>query len=86
MSLSKRNPVSRLLFPALLALLALGLAAPIGGAEARVIYACAQKHGNTTHRAKAAIRLVPKGATCLPSERHLSWLTGPGQPLSLIHI
>jgi Collagen triple helix repeat (20 copies) len=62
-----------------IAVLVLGLSAQVGAAEARVIHACVQKRASTTHRAKAAIRLVRKSAQCLPSERKLTWFSGPGR-------
>lgn len=66
----------------LLAVCAVGLLAlQAGSAEARTIYACAQKHGSTQHRAKAALRLVRKSAACLPWERRLTGLPAPaGRP------
>lgn len=65
---------------ALLAVLTVGLALWASGADAKTIYACAQKHGSTTHRAKAALRLVRKSVPCLPWERRLSWRAGSGGP------
>ena len=65
---------------ALLALLAVGLAVWAGNADAKTIYACAQKQGSTVHRAKAAMRLVRRSAACLPWERRLSWQAGSGGP------
>lgn len=64
----------------LLAILTIGLAFWAGAADAKTIYACAQKHGSTTHRAKAALRLIPGSAVCLPGERRLSWIAGSGGP------
>ena len=62
----------------LLAILTAGLALSASGADAKTIYACAQKHGSTAHRAKAALRLIPKAVSCLPWERRLSWVAGSG--------
>jgi len=53
------------------AIVAAVLVVQVGGAEAKVIYACVQKHGARTHRAKAAMRLVRGSAHCLPGERRL---------------
>ncbi len=64
----------------LLVLLTAGLALWASDSDAKTIYACAQKHGSTTHRAKAALRLVRKSAPCLPWERRLSWVAGSGGP------
>ncbi len=65
---------------ALLTILTVGLALWASGADAKTIYACAQKHGSTTHRAKAAIRLVRRSVPCLPWERRLNWQAGSGGP------
>ncbi len=65
-----------LVLAAFLALVLMLSAAP--AAEAKTIYACAQKHGSTAHRAKAAMRLVRKSVACLPWERRLSWVSGAG--------
>jgi hypothetical protein len=64
----------------LLALLTVGLALWASEADAKTIYACAQKQGSTAHRAKAAMRLVRKSVPCLPWERRLSWPAGSGGP------
>ncbi len=63
-----------------LALLAMLTLLHVSQAQAKTVFACAQKHGSTAHRAKAAIRLIPRSASCLPSERRLSWTTGTGDP------
>jgi hypothetical protein len=82
MLVSRKHFLSRMrLCLGLLALLAVGLALWASDSEAKTIYACAQKHGNTAHRAKAALRLVRKSVSCLPGERRLSWVAGsPGAP------
>jgi hypothetical protein len=78
---SNRHFISRIrLCLGLLALLTVGLALWASDSDAKTIYACAQKHGSTTHRAKAALRLVRKSVSCLPGERRLSWVAGSGGP------
>lgn len=67
------KPISPRLPLALLAVAAMALACWATSSDANVITACVQKHRNTEHRARAAIRLVRKSAKCLPSERRLSW-------------
>lgn len=64
----------------LLAILTVALAFWASAADAKTIYACAQKHGSTSHRAKAALRLIPKSTACLPGERRLSWVAGSRGP------
>ncbi len=61
------------------AVAAVALLTTVDAAQAKFVYACVQKNGSTTHRAKAAMRLVRPAARCLPAERRLSWIsTMPG--------
>ena len=81
MLVSNKHFISRIRFClGLLVVLTLGLALWASDSDAKTIYACAQKHGNTNHRAKAALRLVRKSVPCLPGERRLSWVAGSGGP------